>query len=90
MGNLNKDDYSRSITITINLDESEGVFIDFAYCHSVGAIPVIPDWSIDRMRASDWSIIPVKEDRHVDIEDVSRLQRPSVWNPVSSDVVHFK
>ena len=36
------------------------------------------------------TILPVKEDSHVDVEDISRLQRPSVRDPVRRDVIHLK
>ena len=35
-------------------------------------------------------MLPVKEDSHVDIEDVSRLQRSGVRDPVRRDVIHLK
>ena len=35
-------------------------------------------------------MLPVKEDSHVDVEDVSRLERPGVRDPVRRDVIHFK
>ena len=35
-------------------------------------------------------MLPVKEDSHVDVEDVSRLQRPGVRDPVCRDVIHFE
>ena len=35
-------------------------------------------------------MLPVKEDSHVDVENVSRLERPGVRDPVRRDVIHFK
>ena len=35
-------------------------------------------------------MLPVKEDCHIDVKDVSRHQRPGVRNPVRCDVIHCR